>query len=227
MGENEIYRVFEKRWHRLCQREDADEHWAELMQAATSTEEDWQSAFENNQSLRSALRELQKRFGLPKSSHREVLEWVEKRFGEYTEFNNRLDALLDRFGIQHDWRSAIYQRITWRSPSVGPMFRLGFRSSNLFDDRRDGEFELVLNPEVNLSNPFIQENILFHKVLNDPPPRPRILVDSSEGMMDWTPVWKWHERYPELSLPEIAELLNYSYAYVRQRHKESQARSGQ
>ncbi len=83
----------------------------------------------------------------------------------------------------------------------------------------------MLTPEVNLQNPFIQEDILFRKVLNNPPPRPRLVIGDEEQRMDWGPVWEWYEHHPQLAIAEIAELLNYPFNYVRRKFKEH-ARQG-
>ena len=96
----------------------------------------------------------------------------------------------------------------------GSAYRLGFSEAISDNSTEFGEFEIVLTSEIDLSNPFVKEHLLYFRVRNDPPPAPKLLGEEAPGNYDWTAVWRWSRQNPEISIDEIAELLNYSPALL-------------
>ena len=86
--------------------------------------------------------------------------------------------------------------------------------------------------KIRAATPHVQEDSkprkweIVLKFRGGPPPKPVIIKDHPRKKKDWRPVLEWHLRNPEISLKELAMLLNMhedlncSYGRLRQKMAE-------
>ena len=135
-------------------------------------------------------------------------------------FLKDVSALFKRFEVPEAWHSDFIADIA--GLSSGNSFEE--RSSPKFNLYRDSdgnwEWECIITPETDLTNPRILESIQRQqKEHAGDPPRPA--KDKNHGSrLDWRPVYAWHKRHPLFTIEEIAKKINYAPRVVRRKFAE-------
>ena len=189
-----------------------------LWEIAEAYELKWQRLIENNQDLRNELRSLRGRYaGLPLRVE-EVTKWIDGTSSDIQQqFGKEVEQLRKRHGIPEIWKTTFWYLAITRTPISVP-FPLGSPKGH-FVERENGSkgSKLIINDETAIHNPIVQKWIrAWQKQFLEPPPRPHPMKDNPRKL-DWQPVWEWHKAHPYVSIREIADMLGYSYGYVRQK----------
>jgi len=78
---------------------------------------------------------------------------------------------------------------------------------------------ILIGPETDMSNALVVDVIkAFQKILikKDAPPQPQ----KKGRRLDWTPVWEWSMRHPQVTRKDLARMLSRSYVDVKRKLKE-------
>jgi len=194
-----------------------DKAWQELLEVGEANRREWQRVIEDNLELQADLRALRARYGLS-SSYSEAVRWAESASPKIEELSQELADLAAKHGIPPKWHCALFYLAVLGRP-FGAFHGMGFPRGRLVYE--DGHFrsEIVIDSETVVDNPIVQEHIrgLQRQFLEflEGPPRPQPM-NNNPRRLDWQPVWEWHRKHPDVTLKELAELLGYSYGYMRQ-----------
>ena len=189
----------------------------ELEQIAEANRREWQRLVEDNRQLQSELYGLRQKYNCPKDE-RGLTEWF-ARLGllRAEQFQQAVETLQRKHRIPARWCGDFLQYAACSKPLHGPSISLGFPLGRYSLDK-DGRprSEIIIDAETAVNNRIVQDYIRqMHRTGTVRPPQPRSL--NRHGQLDWQPVWEWHRQHPDVTLKEIAEMLGYSYGYVRQR----------
>lgn len=88
--------------------------------------------------------------------------------------------------------------------------------------------ELIITPETDIRNEVVIQHIetwqreMLKK--RNPPPQPQLVKGSKK--LDWKPVWVWARTHPQITIKEIAAMLNRNYTHVKSKLEELDKQTG-
>ena len=184
----------------------------------------WQRLVEDSQELRADLDALRVRHGFPLKMSK-VAPWIDKAgLQERKQLSQEIADLATKHGIPQKWRNALWHlAVTGRA--WGLMLEMGFPSGRFVPTVQQTEHgesshvkhEIVIDSETAVNNPIVQKFIQeMRKQFLEKPPKPQP-TPGNPRKLNWQPVWEWHKQHPDITLKEIADMLNYSHGYVRQK----------
>jgi len=195
-----------------------DKAWQELLGIAEVNKQEWQRLVVDNRELHADLRTLRVRYGFPLPNLSAVVRWLDNTSPQVQcQLNREIDDLAVKHGIPPKWRSPVWYLAILGRP-IGLSYSMGFPSGRCMRDESGHlRHEIIIDSETAVGNPHVQEFMesIQRQFLEGPPmPQP---MKSNPRKLDWQPVWEWHRKHPDTSLKEIAEMLGYSYGYIRQK----------
>lgn len=210
-----------------------------LQARANADMSEYQRLVTDNKELQADLIALRAKYDLPFQDAPAYHSWLKKQVNEALEIAKRddiignvpipivdnLNAELDELAKKHGvtkWRQeigglALFGRAGSRSFSMGlPSIKL---------DPNSGEtpkYEIVIPPDFDATNPIALNVLYLMRRSFDKPPHPQPMKDDP-AKMDWRPVWEWHNRHPEITDKEIAQMLGVNRVTVTRRFNELDA----
>jgi len=178
---------------------------------------------DENKELQSELKDLRKRYNLVIQNNSQLIHWLQSQPIEtLANFSTSVNAIKEKYSIS-ERMSGDFWAAVWNIP-VSDAYK-SFRGWNGMPGMRfnkDLKHELVITPETDITNEFVlvfikawQKTMIEH---DDKPPQPQKPVDSKR--LDWSPVWEWGKRHPQITRKEIAVMLGRPYTVVKSKLEE-------
>lgn len=192
----------------------------------------WERLIKNPE-LIAEIHKLQGRYGLPLSSNRKVMDWMdwyepieinkstgELIFGEHGKRRERLrhevKELAQRFRIPREFYDSLHSMVIRETKYLNYM-SMGFPEFRHFR-AESGEWrhEWIITPTTDLGNPLVLKVIRdWQAKYWDMPPQPQLTMGSKK--LDWRPVREWEARHPDVTRKQIAKMLSRDYTDVKKR----------
>jgi hypothetical protein len=201
-------------------------HWRRLQNIADAEKSEWQRTVIENQEFANDIQQLRQSFGLPVVGFQAFIEWLENTEADIQEsLNHAIQALMEKHRIREKWSETIWRRVIGGDDfPIGPSFSLGFPSERWWREGEEIKHQLVIDEHVDLGNPIVQDNIkhwLDHSRSTPPQPQPS---KDNRRRLDWTPVWEWWKRHPDVRINDLATMLGYDRSYLSRKLNEVEER---
>ena len=196
-----------------------------LYRISGADQKEWERLFVGNNQLDTDMKALQKKWNRPFPDSRAQVRWVEgfflaNDFEPLLIFQNEIAALAVKHKIPKRWIDSLKGWANTGKMRSGSL-SFGLPGVQYVGERGSKRQEIVLGPDVDVSNPIVQEYIALLRRLapENIPPQPQPMKDNKRKL-DWRPVWEWEQRRPYLNRKEIASLLNRDYSSVKKKLEE-------
>jgi hypothetical protein len=199
-----------------------DAHWRRLLKIADADKSEWQRTVEDNREFAEDIKQLRLSFGLPVVGFMAFIAWLDNaKFGTEKRLGEEIKVLMKKHNIRAKWFIAIRDRVIGGDDFlIGPTFEGGFPGSRSWLDGENIKQELIIDENVALDNPIVQNYIkqmLDHSRSTPPQPQP---TKNNLRKLDWTPVWEWWKRHPDVGVNELARMLGYDRSYMSRKLNE-------
>ena len=159
---------------------------------------------------------------LPVVGFKAFIAWLENTEVEIQErLREAIHDLMEQHHVRENWFDAIWNRVIGGDDfPIGPSFHSGFPSGRWWREGDSIKHQLVLDENVDLGNPIVQDYIkqmLDHSRSTPPQPQPS---KDNPRKLDWTLVWEWWKRHPDVRANELARMLGYDRSYVSRKLNE-------
>ena len=185
-----------------------DAHWRKLLKIADADKSEWQRTVEDNREFAEDIKQLRPSFGLPVLGFMAFVSWLDNaKFGKEKRLGEEIKELMKKHNIRAKWFIPIRDRVIGGDDfPIGPTFQGGFPGGQSWLDGENIKYELIIDENVALDNPIVQNYIKQMLDSNrSTPPRPQP-VKNNPRKLDWTPLWEWSQRHPDVDISEMARL---------------------
>jgi len=201
-------------------------HRRRLRNIAEAERSEWRRTVVENPEFVAGIQQLRQSLGLPVAGYVAFLRWLDSAGPEIREqLNKSIEELMEKHQVRKEWAEAIWNRVIGGDdfPLGGPRFRSGLPSTRMWHDGDRFIHEIVIGEYVDLENPLVQDYIQqLRDVIRSTPPDPQPSKNNPRKR-DWTPVWQWWKQHPDVTVNELARMLNYSREYVSRKLSEVEA----
>jgi len=206
-----------------------DAHWRKLLKITEADKSEWQRTVEDNEEFAEDIKRLRPSFGLPVTGFIAFTIWLDNaiKLGTEKRLGEEIKELMKKHHIREKWFIAIRDRVIGGDDfPIGPTFKGGLPGGRSWRDGENVKYELIIDENVALDNPIVQNYIKQMLDYNrSAPPKPQP-TKNNPRKLDWTPVWEWSQRHPDVEINELARLIGYDRSYVsRKLHEVEEARS--
>jgi hypothetical protein len=186
---------------------------------------EWQRTVVENPEFVAAIQQLRQSLGLPVSGFVAFVRWLDNTDPEVRQqLRKAIEELIQKHNVRKEWAEAIWNRVIGGDDfPLGPRLSTGLPWVRGWHDGERFRDELVIDEDVDLENPIVQDYIKqLRDAIRSTPPMPQPSKDNPRKL-DWIPVWEWSKRHPDVEVNELARMLGYRREYLSRKLSEVEA----